>query len=210
METSQVAVQGIRLRLILTDLVDEAQREVLHDDKRLYDVGHDAARHQLAFKFHPLHREVVQAVHLERIHRIEELAFEIVSRHHRVDSPGMEHAAVDFPVELEALGIAVEDGIVRRLITARLIVTMVDVQTSLQSFQGAIDGNHVVVVTGIETQRVDLLHIDRKVLIVELTVFGKELKHTRQDAAREPEVLVFGEGDASQVGRDDHTLAVAQ
>ena len=122
----------------------------------------------------------------------------------------MEHATVDFPVELEAFGIAMEDGIGRRFVTARFVVAMVNVQTSLQLFQGAVNGDDVVVVTGVEPKRVNLFHFNAEILIVEFAIFGEELKHARQNAARESKVLLFGEGDTTEIRRDDHTFAVTQ
>ena len=58
-ESSQVTIQRIGCRLVLPYLMDEAQREVFHDHQRLLDVGHDAARHQLAIETHFPHREVI-------------------------------------------------------------------------------------------------------------------------------------------------------
>ena len=54
-ETAQVTVQGIRVGLALANLMDEAQRKVVHHHKRLDDVGHDAARIQLSFETHIAH-----------------------------------------------------------------------------------------------------------------------------------------------------------
>ena len=122
----------------------------------------------------------------------------------------MEHPSVDFPVELKTFSFTVEDGIIRCLITARLIVAMVNIQTAFQPLQGAIDGDDMIVVSCIESQRVDLFHIDGEVFVVELAVLGKELEHSRHDATRELEILVFRESDTSKVGHDDHTFTVAQ
>ena len=49
----------------------------------------------------------------------------------------------------------------------------------------------MVVVAGIKAQRVHLIHLNHKILVQKQTVFGEELKHTRKDTAREPEVFVF-------------------
>ena len=75
METSQIAIHGIRIRFAVANLMDEAQRIVIHDDQRLFDVGKDAARDQLAIEPDMAHREVGEAVDDEGMDAIVELAF---------------------------------------------------------------------------------------------------------------------------------------
>ena len=85
---------------------------------------------------------------------------------------------------------------------------MVDIQTTLQFLQGAINWDNMVVITRIETQGVDLFHFDGKVFIIKLAVFGEKFEHSCQDATGELEILVLRESDASQVGNNDHAFAV--
>ena len=122
----------------------------------------------------------------------------------------MKHATVDLTIELEAFRIAMEDGILGGVVAARFVVATVNLQTAFQFFQGAFNRDDIVVVAGIETQRVHFLHVDGEMLIVEMAVFGEELKHTGKDTAREFEILVFLEGDTGKVGHDDDAFAVAQ
>ena len=122
----------------------------------------------------------------------------------------MEHAAIDFAVELEALGITVEDGILRRVVAARLVVAPVYLQTAFQPFQRTVDGDNLSSVAGIEAQRVNLVHVDGEVLVVELTILGEELEHTCKDTTRETEVVVALQGDTSVVRHNHHVFSVAQ
>ena len=95
----------------------------------------------------------------------------------------MEHASIDATIELEAFGVAAEDGEFGSLIAARLVVALVNPQMTFQLFQSAFHGNHLVIFARIETQRIDFGHVDGKVFVLEGAVLGEKLKHPRQDSA---------------------------
>ena len=96
----------------------ESQGIVFHHHQRLLDVGQNAARNQMTVKPHLSHGEVVEAVDDKGVKAVIELAFQVVSGHHRIDAAGMENAAIDFAVELETFGLAVENGVFWRIVTA--------------------------------------------------------------------------------------------
>ena len=77
----------------------------------------------------------------------------------------MEDTAIDTAIELEAFGVAVEDRKFWRLVTARLVVAMVDFQAAFQLFERPVDGDDLIVAFGIEAQRVHLFHIDGEIVV---------------------------------------------
>ena len=103
-----------------------------------------------------------------------------------------------------------ENGIIGRFEAARLVVALVDLQSALQSFQRALDRHHLMTVAGVKTQRVHLVHLNGEVFVGKETVFGVELEHSSQNAARKLEITVFLQYDTVVVGHDDHLFAVAQ
>ena len=210
MELPRTVKHRVSVCLPITNLMLKAQRIVVHDHQRLLDIGQDAARHQFAIKTHLAHRQVVEAVDDKGIETVIELAFQVISGHHRINATRMEHAAIDFPIELETFGFAMENGIFRRFITARLVVAMVDLQSTLQLLKRSIDGNNLTVTSGIETQRVHLGHLDGEIVVRKLAILGEKLEHARQNATGELEITVFQKHETSVIRHDDHAFAVTQ
>ena len=209
-QTSRAIIHRIGIRAAIPDLMPEAQGIIVHHHQGFIDFRKNTTRDQLTFKPYLLHRQVVKTVYDKRIQAVIELATEILGNRQRVEIAGVKSPFVDFPIELITFGIAMEDRIFRRDFAARLIVALINEKTTFQPLQGAVNRNDMFVVAGIKTQRVHFVHLNHEFFVQKQTVFGEELKHTRKDAARKPEVFVFLQRDSAIVGHNYHTLAVAQ
>ena len=120
----------------------------------------------------------------------------------------MEHTTIDATIELEALCIAAENGIIWSFHSARLVVTMVNHQTTFHPLQSTVDRHHAVAVVCIKPHRINLDHVNHELIVFKSTVFGEKLKHSCKDAAREIEVMMFFQRDAAHIRYNDHTFSV--
>ena len=186
---SFAVISGIAVAFAIADGMIEAQRMVIHNHQGLDNVGEDAARYQTTLKSDVLTVEVVEAVHRERIQAIIEFAVELFFDK-GIGKCQIEIAGIDGPIELIGIARTTELGIIRGFPNTRLIVVLIDLELARKAFQQTFHWIDLAVETGIETQRVDLIHLDGEVLIVELTVFGEELVHSGHHATRELEVAI--------------------
>ena len=131
----------------------KAQGMVFHHGKRLSNIGENASRHEFAVETHLLHGQIVQTVSHKRTEQIIELAFQLAGIHHRiVFNMRIENTAVDMPVKLVRIVVAIKDGILRIVFLTRLVVALINHQPAFQAFQRPLNGIDLAILTRIHAQ----------------------------------------------------------